>query len=187
MKFKFSDIFIAVAILVIILLIIMPLAPFLLDVLLIVNISASILIMLVTLYSKSAMQFSTFPSVLLIVTLFRLSLNISSTRLILGNGGDAGHVIETFGSFVIGDNLVVGLVLFPYYHYHPVHRHHQGFRTRGRGWGARSPSTPCPASRWRSTPTSTPESSTRCRPNNGAWISRTKPTFTGRWTARANS
>lgn len=109
---KFSDVFIAVAILIIILLIILPLAPFLLDVLLIVNLSLSILIMLVTLYAKSAMQFSTFPSVLLIVTLFRLSLNISSTRLILGNGGDAGHVIDTFGSFVIGDNLVVGLVLF---------------------------------------------------------------------------
>jgi flagellar biosynthesis protein FlhA len=109
---KLSDVSIAIAILVIILLIVLPLAPFLLDVLLVINISLSVLIMLVTLYAKSAMQFSTFPSVLLIVTLFRLALNISSTRLILGNNGDAGNVIHTFGSFVIGDNLVVGLVLF---------------------------------------------------------------------------
>jgi flagellar biosynthesis protein FlhA len=109
---RISDIFIAAVILLIVLLIILPMPTFLMDVLLITNISISILIMLVTLYAKSAMQFSTFPSVLLIVTLFRLALNISSTRLILGNGGDAGHVIETFGGFVIGDNLVVGLVLF---------------------------------------------------------------------------
>ncbi len=112
MKTKISDVFIAVIILIIILLIILPLPTFLLDFLLVTNISLSILIMLVTLYAKSAMQFSTFPSVLLLITLFRLSLNISSTRLILGNGGDAGNVIQTFGGFVIGDDLIVGLILF---------------------------------------------------------------------------
>lgn len=112
MKSKISDVFIAVIILIIILLIILPLPTFLLDFLLVTNISLSILIMLVTLYAKSAMQFSTFPSVLLLITLFRLSLNISSTRLILGNGGDAGNVIQTFGGFVIGDDLIVGLILF---------------------------------------------------------------------------
>lgn len=109
---KFSDVAISIVVLVIILLIIIPLNPVLLDILLVVNITLSVTILLTTLYVKEALEFSVFPPMLLLVTIFRLALNISSTRLILGNGGDAGSVVETFGNFVIGGNLVVGVVIF---------------------------------------------------------------------------
>lgn len=109
---KFSDIAISIVILVVIFLIIIPLSPVLLDMLLIINMTTSLMILLFTLYTKEPLQFSTFPPLLLIMTIFRSSLNISATRLILGSGGDAGRVIETFGSFVIGDNLVVGFIIF---------------------------------------------------------------------------
>lgn len=109
---KISDIMIAVIILGIVLLIIIPLPTWLMDFFLIINISLSLLILLITLYTKRTLDFSTYPTILLITTLFRLSLNISSTRLILGNGGDAGSVIQAFGHFVVGENLIVGLVIF---------------------------------------------------------------------------
>jgi flagellar biosynthesis protein FlhA len=112
MKIKKSDILVAVMVLAVILLIIVPLSPDLLDIFLITNITLSLLILLTTLFTKRTLEFSTFPTVLLIVTLFRLALNIASTRLILGNGGDAGNVIKAFGQFVVGGNLVVGLVIF---------------------------------------------------------------------------
>ena len=91
--------------------IIIPLPPFLLDVMLSVNIALSILILLLTLFSTSILQLSIFPTILLVTTLFRLALNISSTRLILGQGY-AGNVIESFGSFVVGGNYVVGVIIF---------------------------------------------------------------------------
>lgn len=109
---KFTDILMAVLILAIVLIIIVPLSTGMMDMLLIVNIALSILILLIALNVKETLEFSTFPTMLLIVTLFRLALNISSTRLILGNGGNAGKVIETFGGFVMGSNLVVGFVIF---------------------------------------------------------------------------
>jgi len=109
---KVTDILVAVLILAIILLIIIPLSPGIMDILLIANITMSLMILLITLYTKRTLDFSTYPTLLLIVTLFRLSLNISSTRLILGNGGNAGSVIKAFGSFVVGGNLVVGFVVF---------------------------------------------------------------------------
>ncbi len=99
-------------IILIVLMIIIPLPTFLLDMMLIINISLSIIILLTTMYVKEALEFSVFPSILLITTLFRLSLNISSTRLILGDGGNAGQVIKTFGQFVIGSNAVVGFIIF---------------------------------------------------------------------------
>ncbi len=109
---KITDILVAVLVLAIILLIIIPLSTGLMDFLLIVNITMSLMILLITLYTKRTLDFSTYPTMLLIVTLFRLALNISSTRLILGNGGDAGNVIKAFGTFVVGGNLVVGFVVF---------------------------------------------------------------------------
>lgn len=109
---KRSDILIAVLIIGIVLLIIVPLSPGIMDFLLIVDISMSLLMLLVALYIKKTLDFSTYPTVLLLLTLFRLALNISSTRLILGNGGEAGNVIKAFGNFVVGDNIVVGLVVF---------------------------------------------------------------------------
>ncbi len=93
-------------------LIIIPLNTLFLDFLLIFNLAISLVILLTALYMKEPLEFSIFPSLLLITTIFRLGLNISSTRLILSNNGDAGHVIETFGSFVIQGNVVVGFVEF---------------------------------------------------------------------------
>ncbi len=109
---KITDILVAVLVLAIILLIIIPLSTGIMDVLLITNITISLMILLITLYTKRTLDFSTYPTMLLIVTLFRLGLNISSTRLILGNSGDAGSVIKAFGTFVVGGNLVVGFVIF---------------------------------------------------------------------------
>ena len=109
---KFSDIAISLVVLLVILLIIIPLNPVLLDILLVVNITLSLTILLTTLYVHEPLEFSIFPPMLLLTTIFRLALNISSTRLILGNNGDAGNVIYTFGNFVIGSNLVVGVVIF---------------------------------------------------------------------------
>ncbi|WP_313341551.1 flagellar biosynthesis protein FlhA [Sedimentibacter sp.] len=96
----------------VILMIIIPLPPFLLDLMFIINISLSIIILLTTMYIKEALEFSVFPSLLLITTLFRLSLNVSSTKLILTQGGNAGAVIATFGNFVLQGNAVVGFIVF---------------------------------------------------------------------------
>ncbi|KNZ42637.1 flagellar biosynthesis protein FlhA [Acetobacterium bakii] len=96
----------------IIALIIIPLPPFLLDFMFIINISISLMILLTTMFIGGPLEFPIFPSLLLITTLLRLALNISSTRLILSNGGDAGQVIKTFGSFVLGGNAVVGFIIF---------------------------------------------------------------------------
>ena len=109
---KFTDIIIAIVVLMIIALIIVPLPAAALDIMLILNLTISLTIMLMTLYIKEALEFSVFPSLLLVTTLYRLACNISSTRLILGNGGEAGQVIKTFGSFVIGSNIAVGVVIF---------------------------------------------------------------------------
>lgn len=111
-KLRFPDVMVALLIMAVILLIIVPLSPTVLDVLLITNITLSLLILLIALYAKEKLEFSSFPTMLLILTLFRLSLNISSTRLILSNNGEAGQVIKTFGNFVVGSNLVVGVVVF---------------------------------------------------------------------------
>lgn len=109
---KKSDVLVAFGVFLIVILIIVPLNPTLLDFLLIVNISLSVLILLLSMFTREALEFSAFPTLLLIMTLFRLALNISSTRLILSNNGEAGAVIRTFGGFVIGDNIAVGLIIF---------------------------------------------------------------------------
>ncbi len=97
-------------------LIILPLAPLVLDFLLVLNMTLSVLILLTTIYVQGPLQLSVFPSLLLVTTLFRLVLNIATTRLILANAeqGDdaAGQVVKTFGTFVAGDNEVVGFILF---------------------------------------------------------------------------
>ena len=99
-------------VIVIVLLLIIPLPTFLLDMMFIINISISLIILLMTMYVGTALEFSIFPSLLLITTLFRLGLNISSTRLILTEQGKAGAVIETFGTFVLQGNVVVGVIIF---------------------------------------------------------------------------
>jgi flagellar biosynthesis protein FlhA len=107
---------IPIAVLGIVLAMIAPLPPFLLDILISANISLSVIVLLVSLYITRPVEFSVFPSTLLLMTLFRLSLNISSARLILlyGNTGTAaaGDVIQAFGAFVVGGNYVIGVVIF---------------------------------------------------------------------------
>ncbi|MFV0314195.1 MAG: flagellar biosynthesis protein FlhA [Anaerotignum sp.] len=96
----------------IVLLLLIPLNPFVLDMLFIINISLSFIILLITMNIKESLEFSIFPSLLLITTLFRLGLNISSTRLILTQEGAAGEVIAAFGNFVLQGNVVVGTIIF---------------------------------------------------------------------------
>lgn len=88
-----------------------PLPPILLDLLLAMNLSVTILLMLITLNTRKALEFAVFPSLLLLLTLFRLSLNVATTRLILLSG-HAGSIVNAFGNFVVGGNLVVGMVVF---------------------------------------------------------------------------
>lgn len=111
-----SDVMTSVGLVAILLLMIIPLPSFLLDVFLSVNITVSLLIMIMSLYTLRALDFAIFPSLLLATTLFRLSLNVASTRLILLHGNEgpdaAGSVIQSFGQFVVGGNYVVGIVIF---------------------------------------------------------------------------
>ncbi|OEH91277.1 flagellar biosynthesis protein FlhA [Bacillus solimangrovi] len=105
------DLGVLVGVILIIAMLIIPFPPWLLSILIIVNISLALIVILVSMNMQEALQFSIFPSLLLLLTLFRLGLNVSTTRSILAKG-EAGQVIETFGSFVIGGNPLVGLVVF---------------------------------------------------------------------------
>ena len=111
MKRLFDNV-ISVFVVVIVLFLLIPLPPFLLDVFLIINISLALIILLITMNIHEPLEFSIFPSLLLITTLFRLGLNVSSTRSILSRGGDAGQVIKAFGEFVIQGNVVIGVIIF---------------------------------------------------------------------------
>ncbi|MCS6860192.1 MAG: flagellar biosynthesis protein FlhA, partial [Abditibacteriales bacterium] len=109
--FTYSDVIVSGAAILIVLMMIVPMPTVLLDALLALNISIALTVLLVTMYTQEALQFSVFPSLLLVLTLFRLALNISATRAILLNGY-AGHVIDAFGNFVVGGNYAVGFVVF---------------------------------------------------------------------------
>lgn len=111
MKRLFDNV-ISVFVVVIVLFLLIPLPPFLLDVFFIINISLALIILLITMNIHEPLEFSIFPSLLLITTLFRLGLNVSSTRLILSKGGEAGQVIKVFGEFVIQGNVVIGVIIF---------------------------------------------------------------------------
>lgn len=111
MKKIFNNL-VSVAVVLIVFLIIVPLPAVMLDIMYVINITISLMILLITMYIKDTLDFSVFPSVLLITTLFRLGLNISSTRLILTEHGQAGKVIATFGNFVLSGNIVVGFIVF---------------------------------------------------------------------------
>jgi len=108
---KYSDVGIALAIVTIVIMMIIPLPTFLLDLLLCLNITLALTIVMVTIYNVEPLDFSVFPSLLLITTLFRLALNVSSTRLILLDGY-AGELITSFGNFVVGGNPIVGFIVF---------------------------------------------------------------------------
>ncbi|KEQ27533.1 flagellar biosynthesis protein FlhA [Paenibacillus tyrfis] len=108
---KAKDLVVLIGVIGIVMMMVVPLPIWLLDVLLIINISAALMIILIGMNTQDALQFSIFPSLLLITTLFRLALNVSTTRNILAHG-DAGNVVSTFGSFVAQGNIVVGFVVF---------------------------------------------------------------------------
>ncbi|MCB2288887.1 flagellar biosynthesis protein FlhA [Clostridium sp. CS001] len=105
------DILVAFGVIGIVLMIIIPLPPKLLDVIIAINITLAVIILLLTMFTTEVLQFSVFPTLLLITTLLRLGLNISSTRLILTEAY-AGDIIEAFGEFVVGGNYVVGIIIF---------------------------------------------------------------------------
>lgn len=112
-----SDVAVALALLMVLCVMIVPIPPFLLDLFLALTLSISIIILLVSVYSKKPLDFSTFPSILLVMTLFRLALNVASTRNILLRGGNegtqaAGEIIRAFGEFVVEGNYVVGIIVF---------------------------------------------------------------------------
>ncbi len=106
-----ADVIVSVAVIGIVILMIFPVPSVLLDVLLAFNIAISLIVLLMAMYTIEPLQFSVFPGMLLVLTLFRLSLNVASTRLILADGY-AGEVIQSFGGFVVKGNYVVGLIIF---------------------------------------------------------------------------
>jgi flagellar biosynthesis protein FlhA len=106
-----SELLLSIALLGLLIVFLVPLPTFLLDLLLAFNLSATVLVLLITLTVRQPLEFSTFPSLLLLLTLYRLALNVATTRLVLLNA-DAGEIVLAFGNFVVGGNLVVGLVIF---------------------------------------------------------------------------
>ncbi|WP_320043917.1 flagellar biosynthesis protein FlhA [uncultured Desulfobacter sp.] len=116
MKKESSDILMVLAFIGILMAMILPLHPIILDFFLALNISLGVVVLITTMYTQRPLDFSIFPSLLLVLTLFRLSLNVASTRLILLHGSEgpeaAGAIIMSFGSFVVGGNYVVGLIIF---------------------------------------------------------------------------
>ena len=103
---------ISLMVVVVVLFLVIPLRPFMLDILIVVNISLSIMILMITMNISEALEFSIFPSLLLVTTLFRLGLNVASTRLILSEGGNAGVVIKAFGNLITQGNIVIGVIIF---------------------------------------------------------------------------
>ncbi|MBE0704295.1 MAG: FHIPEP family type III secretion protein, partial [Afipia sp.] len=113
---KRGDLTLAFGVLTILVVLILPLPAMVLDLFLAISITLSVLILMTALFIQAPLEFSAFPTVLLISTMLRLSLNMASTRLILAHGHEgsaaAGHVIEAFGSFVMSGNFVIGIIVF---------------------------------------------------------------------------
>jgi flagellar biosynthesis protein FlhA len=109
--FQSRDMMMAIALIIMVVMMLIPLPSFVLDIIVVLNLAISIGVILLTMYTTHPLQFSVFPSLLLLVTLFRLAINISASRLILLNG-QAGMVINTFGNLVVGGNYVVGVIIF---------------------------------------------------------------------------
>jgi len=108
---RHSDLIAAVTVVVVVTMLVVPLPPVLLDLMITLNISAALAIVIATMYLSKALDFSVFPSLLLLTTMFRLAINVSVTRLILTTG-DAGTVVKAFGQFVVSGNVIIGLVIF---------------------------------------------------------------------------
>jgi len=113
---KRSDIWMAIGVILMLVILILPMRPWLIDTCLALSITMSVLVLMTSIFIEKPIQFTSFPLILLVTTMFRLGLNIASTRLILANGhlgrGAAGNVIEAFGGFVMGGNFVIGVIVF---------------------------------------------------------------------------
>jgi flagellar biosynthesis protein FlhA len=111
-----GDVAVGIGVVMLIVLLVVPLPPFMLDFFLAISVTSSVLILMTALFIKKPLEFSAFPAILLVATLFRLGLNIASTRLILGHGHEgmnaAGEIIQAFGSFIMQGNFVIGLIVF---------------------------------------------------------------------------
>ena len=111
MSVKKNDLFMGLYLLAAVIFFIISIPSWLLDIMLAINIGIALIILFNTLYAKEVLDMAAYPTMLLFTTLFRISLNVSSTKLTLKNG-DAGHVVETFGEFVGGGNLIIGVIIF---------------------------------------------------------------------------
>ncbi len=113
---RHTDLLLAGGLILVLVVMIMPLHPLVLDAALTLSITISLMILLVAVYTEKALDFSVFPTLLLVTTLYRLGLNVATTRLILSEGhsgpAGAGHVVEAFANFVAGNNYVIGFVVF---------------------------------------------------------------------------
>ena len=183
----FAEFGVPVAVMAIIVALITPMPGMLLDFLIVIDIMLSVIVMMVAVYIRRPVEFSVFPTMLLLLTLYRLALNISSARLILLNGNTgtsaAGHVIEAFGNFVVGGNYIIGTVIFLVSDRHSV-RGHQS--RRGAYFGGHRALHPGRAARQADVDRRRPE----FRPDRRNRSSRTpqaiwppKPNSTEPWTA----
>ena len=185
-----KDIGFAVGIVLILCLFFLPVPATMIDFGLALSIALSVLILMVGLWIQKPLEFSAFPTVLLVATILRLALNISTTRLILAHGAEgptsAGYIIGGFARLVMGGDFLIGIIVFLILVTINFLVITKG-ATRIAEVGARFTLDAIPASRWRSTPTSRPASSTRRwrRPAGGS--SRKRAPSSGRWTARRNS
>ena len=113
---KRGDIALALGIVLMLVILILPLAPWILDIALALSLTFSVLVLMTSIFIEKPIQFTSFPLILLISTVYRLALNLSSTRLILANGNKgtdaAGHVIEAFGNFIMSGNFIIGVIVF---------------------------------------------------------------------------
>ena len=173
---RYSDILLAILVAVIVGMMIVPLPTFVLDLFVTLNIAIAVSLLLIAIYVSEALRIATFPSLLLITTLFRLAIEVSATRLILLKA-NAGQVIHAFGNFVVAGNLVVGVVVFL------ILTMIQFIVIAKGSERVVSPWTPCPANRCQLTPNYARVTSITRSHVDDAPSSRANPSSLGQWTA----
>ena len=152
-----SDVGLALGVVALLSVLVLPLPTILLDFGLAMSITAAVLVLMVALFLNRPLDFSSFPTLLLLTTLLRLSLNVATTRLILSHGNEgmlaAGHVVAAFGGFLMGGDVTIGLIIFSILlvvNFMVITKGSGRTHRRGRQHG--SALIPCPANKWRSTP-----------------------------------
>ena len=154
-----GDVTLALGVVLLLAVLVVPLPALLLDAALAFSITVSVLVLMVALFLQRPLDFTSFPQLLLLTTLLRLALNVATTRIILTHGHEgpqaAGHVVQAFGGFLMGGDVVVGVIVFGILLVVNFMVVTKGSAASPR-WRRASAWTPCRASRWRSTPTSRP-------------------------------